>query len=187
VEPGPYIQTVSGRRFNPLEPDPAEIDLGDIARALSNQCRFGGHARSYYSVAQHSCLVSDLVEEQGGDRAAALWALLHDASEAYTGDFPLPIKVNVPGLQAFDRDVELTVRRALKIDSFETWRWATVKKYDTIALHVEAFYLFNNPPAWVDTKIASLYDDYRPAKCWKPRKAERKFLAAYEELRHGSD
>jgi 5'-deoxynucleotidase YfbR-like HD superfamily hydrolase len=92
VEAGPYIQTVSGRRFNPLEPDPDEIDIGDIARALSNQCRFGGHARTYYSVAQHSCLASDLVADRGGDREAALWALLHDASEAYLVDLPHPLK-----------------------------------------------------------------------------------------------
>ncbi len=27
--------------------DPAEVDIGDIARALSNQCRFGGNARVF--------------------------------------------------------------------------------------------------------------------------------------------
>jgi hypothetical protein len=92
MEAGPFIQTVSGRRFNPLEPDPGEVDIGDIARALSHQCRFGGNCRTYYSVAQHSCLVADLVEECGGDPDAVLWALLHDASEAYLVDLPHPLK-----------------------------------------------------------------------------------------------
>lgn len=92
MEAGPYIQTVSGRRFNPFEPDPVEIDIDDIATALANQCRFGGHCRTFYSVAQHSCLASDLVEEGGGSTADALWALLHDASEAYLVDLPHPIK-----------------------------------------------------------------------------------------------
>lgn len=91
-EPGPYIQTVSGRRVNPFAPSLDEIDLGDIAVALSNQCRFGGHTRRYYSVAQHACIVSDQVLAQTGEAYAALWALLHDASEAYLIDLPHPIK-----------------------------------------------------------------------------------------------
>jgi 5'-nucleotidase len=92
MEAGPYIQTVSGRKFNPLEPDPSEVDIGDIARALSHQCRFGGNCRVYYSVAQHSCLASDLAAERGADAEAVLWALLHDASEAYLVDLPHPLK-----------------------------------------------------------------------------------------------
>jgi hypothetical protein len=91
-EPGPYIQTVSGRRVNPFAPSPDDIDLDDIAVALSNQCRFGGHTRRYYSVAQHACIVSDEVLASTGDAYAALWALLHDASEAYLIDLPHPIK-----------------------------------------------------------------------------------------------
>lgn len=92
MEAGPYIQTVSGRRFNPLAPDPGEVDIGDIARALSHQCRFGGNCSVYYSVAQHSCLVADLLSERGADADAVLWALLHDASEAYLVDLPHPLK-----------------------------------------------------------------------------------------------
>ena len=91
-EPGPYIQTVSGRRVNPLDPSPDDIDVHDIAVALSNQCRFGGHTRRYYSVAQHACIVSDQMLERGADAQDALWGLLHDASEAYLVDLPHPLK-----------------------------------------------------------------------------------------------
>jgi uncharacterized protein len=59
---------------------------------LSNQCRFGGHCRAFYSVAQHSCLVADLVAVTGADVADQLWALLHDAPEAYLVDLPHPLK-----------------------------------------------------------------------------------------------
>src|SRR6266540_4351103 len=92
MEAGPYIQTVSGRRFNPLDPDPEQIDIGDIALALSHQCRFGGHCRVFYSVAQHSCVAADLVAERGGSTEDVLWALLHDATEAYLVDLPHPLK-----------------------------------------------------------------------------------------------
>ena len=40
-EPGPFIQTLSGRRVNPLDASPEDIDAADIARALANTCRFG--------------------------------------------------------------------------------------------------------------------------------------------------
>lgn len=76
-----------GNCVHPLSPNPGEIDIEDIARSLSQQCRFLGHTEAIYSVAQHSVLVSEIVP--GED---ALWGLLHDASEAYLGDLPAPIK-----------------------------------------------------------------------------------------------
>src|SRR3954464_11160240 len=90
--PGPYLQTVSGRRVNPFDPDPSQLDPGDMARALGNVCRFGGHARTFYSVAQHAVIVSELVEQRGCDVEAAVAALMPDATEASLGDMPDPIK-----------------------------------------------------------------------------------------------
>src|SRR3954471_8611075 len=90
--PGPYLQTVSVRWVNPFDPDPEQLDAGDIAQALSNQCRFGGHSRVFYSVAQHSAIVSDLVRDRGGSTTDVLAALLHDAGEAYLVDLPHPLK-----------------------------------------------------------------------------------------------
>src|SRR4051794_15527189 len=84
---GGWITTFSRRQFWPLDPHSDEIHIEDIAHSLSQQCRFGGHSRSFYSVAQHSCLVSALCKAND-----ALWGLLHDASEAYLGDIPRPLK-----------------------------------------------------------------------------------------------
>jgi len=93
LEPGPFIQTLSGRRVNPLDAAPEDIDPADIARALANTSRFGGHSRAFYSVAQHSAIVCDLLEQRGGATPDELMAaLLHDAAEAYLGDLPHPIK-----------------------------------------------------------------------------------------------
>jgi uncharacterized protein len=83
----PWIQTYSGLRVTPLNPHPDSILIQDIAHSLSMQCRFSGHIKYFYSVAQHSVLVSYLC-----DSADALWGLLHDATEAYLVDLPSPLK-----------------------------------------------------------------------------------------------
>lgn len=83
----PWIQTYSGRRFTPTNPYVDAIVIQDISHALSMKCRFNGHTRKFYSVAQHCVLVSYICDS--GD---ALWGLLHDASEAYLVDFPAPLK-----------------------------------------------------------------------------------------------
>src|SRR3954465_8762038 len=144
---GPYIQTVSGRWVNPFEPDPAQLDIGDIARALGNQCRFGGHCRAFYSVAQHPVHGSERIERGGADAEEVFAALMHDASEAYLGDMPHPIKhrsplgaafkaaeehleraiharfrvkADVPEIKRVDRALLATERR---IFSGENWHW----------------------------------------------------------------
>src|ERR1017187_10636100 len=83
MAPHGSITTFSGIHFWPLLPNPADIRIEDIAHALSNQCRFAGHAREFYSVAEHSVRVSQLCPPED-----ALWGLLHDASEAYLTDVP---------------------------------------------------------------------------------------------------
>jgi uncharacterized protein len=161
--PGPYLQTVSGRWVNPFDPDPAQLDAGDIARALANQCRFGGHSRAFYSVAQHSVIVSRLVEERGGDVEDAFAALMHDAAEAYLGDMPHPlkhrsplgaafkeaedhleqairdrfgIKPDVPEIKRADRALLATERRAF---SAETWHWPELEGVEALDLELTAW------------------------------------------------
>lgn len=82
-----WIQTFSGRRVSLVDPQPDDIHFEDIAHALAMQCRFNGHSKLFYSVAQHSIHVSRLC-----DRQHALVGLLHDATEAYIGDIVRPLK-----------------------------------------------------------------------------------------------
>lgn len=81
------IVTYTGRVIKPLSPSPRDICIEDIAHSLANQCRFTGHVKQFYSVAQHSILVSEITDFDN-----ALWGLLHDASEAYLSDIARPIK-----------------------------------------------------------------------------------------------
>jgi len=160
--PGPYLQTVSGRWVNPFDPDPEQIDPGDIARALANQCRFGGHSRTFYSVAQHSVIVSELGEQRGGDVEDVFAALMHDAGEAYLGDMPHPlkhrsslgaafkaaeehlerairdrfgIKADVPEIKRADRALLATERRAF---SAEDWHWPELDGVEPLELELTA-------------------------------------------------
>jgi hypothetical protein len=94
------IRTFSGKYINPLDPDPELIDIEDIAHALSNQCRFGGHTVDFFSVAQHCIFMCERITP-----GHELAALLHDASEAYLLDIPKPIKVNLNGYEEAEQRI----------------------------------------------------------------------------------
>lgn len=89
---GAWIQTFTGRAFWPLDPDPEQIAIEDIAHALSLQNRYAGHTFFPYSVARHSLCVMRLLQMWGAPELVQLLGLLHDASEAYLTDIPAPLK-----------------------------------------------------------------------------------------------
>lgn len=103
-----WMQTHSGIAFS-FPPTPKMIAIGDIAHSLSMQCRYNGHCRTFYSVAEHSVLVSDWLLYNVGP-AAARAGLLHDAGEAYLCDVPKPLKPMLGGYReasdALDRVIE---------------------------------------------------------------------------------
>ena len=88
-----WIQTYTGRCVDPLNVDPEEVELADVAHALALKCRFGGHCREFYSVAEHCVRVSVLLQlTYRHDIRLLLLGLLHDASEAYLPDVVAPLK-----------------------------------------------------------------------------------------------
>ena len=125
---GDWMITASGGQYWPLDPRPAEVSIIDIGAALSKLCRFGGHTMRFYSVAEHSVLVSRVVPP---------WlqrqALLHDASEARTGDLPLPARDPrlAPGLRQVESDL---ARALLGPDLHATW--AVAERGETLESRV---------------------------------------------------
>jgi 5'-deoxynucleotidase YfbR-like HD superfamily hydrolase len=177
--PGPYLQTVSGRWVNPFDPNPEQLDAGDIARALANQCRFGGHCRTFYSVAQHSVLVSRLVEERGGDVEDVFAALMHDATEAYLGDMPHPLKHRSPLGAAF-KEAEEHLERAIR-ERFAIKRDVPqIKPADRALLATErrAF----SAETWFWPELDGVPPLDLELTAWPPDEAARAFAERYAEL-----
>jgi hypothetical protein len=172
------IRTYTGRYVHPLDPRPPEIDIKDIAHALSNQCRFGGHTRWFYSVAQHSCLVSVEVFRATKDRRLALWGLLHDASEAYLVDLPKPLKAHPMfgnGYRAAEWRLMKTICHEFFLDPVEP---AIVKHFDRVLVCTEARDLMGREgPPWYDVEM--LDDTILP---WPATMARNEFIEAYRDL-----
>lgn len=101
---GDWIQTFTGRQFWPMDPRAEDIFAIDIAHALSNLCRYSGHCERFYSVAEHSIVVSNHVPAEH-----ALWGLLHDASEAYLVDVPRPLKPFLSGYREAEARIMLAI------------------------------------------------------------------------------
>lgn len=112
---GPWIHTWSGGKFYYLTPKPEEVLIGDIAHALSLQCRFNGHTDEHYSVAEHSVLVSDMVMNDTKSHKSALAGLLHDAAEAYIGDVVSPLKSMLAEYKEIEDRVERCIARAFNL------------------------------------------------------------------------
>ncbi len=104
------ITTLSGKFFDILKPEEYEYDIEEIATALSNLCRYTGHVNTFYSVAEHSVLVSRIVPER-----LALAGLLHDASEAYLGDVSSPLKKLLPEYKRIEDRVQRAISGAFGI------------------------------------------------------------------------
>jgi hypothetical protein len=173
---GDWMQTFTGRQFWPIDPRPEEVSIVDIAHSLSNQCRYAGHCKSFYSVAQHSVMVSYICAPED-----ALWGLLHDAAEAYLVDLPRPVK-RFSDLGWHYKQIEtrlmqvLCVRFNLPIEEPDS-----VSKADDVALMTEMRDLMGMPPAQWREALAN--QPLEPAIIpWGPCASKTEFLRRFEEL-----
>lgn len=138
-----WMETFTGRKFWPLDPSAEDVCIEDIAHALSLICRFGGHVREFYSVAQHSCYVADIVFAR--EPQHALVALMHDAAEAYTGDVVRPIKRGNPVYGAAEAAVWSCIakRFGLPVELPAVVKWA-----DNVVLWNEHAQIMNGKNVW---------------------------------------
>jgi hypothetical protein len=168
-----FIGTFSGLQFWPLDPNPEKILVEDIAHALAHQCRFGGHASKFYSVAEHSVHVSQLCLPEH-----ALWGLLHDASEAYLVDLPRPLKL-LPEFAAY-REAERQLQRAVAARfGLPEDQPVSVTEADDTMLGIEARSLLGSMSVEVIRETRPPFEITDPLL---PVEAEQLFVARFREL-----
>lgn len=161
------IQTFTGEMFDIYYPDPEKINLPDIAHALSMLCRYGGHSRNFYSVAEHSVMMADYFDQRGEQDLARV-ALLHDATEAYMGDLVRPLKMSLSMVRY--REVEAQLQAVI----YEKFRLPPehpleVKDADLRICNDERVVLMLPRPWTIDGLLPLGVD----IQCWSPIQAEQ--------------
>lgn len=131
-----FIMTQSGNRFYFDNMETNNINILDIAHALSNICRFNGHTPTHYSVAKHSVLVATLLPDR-----LKLAGLLHDATEAYMGDVTRPLKRELEAYKAKEDQLHRIIENLFNIVLNDEDR-KLIKKADNEALYHEVRFFF---------------------------------------------
>jgi hypothetical protein len=168
-----WIQTYTSKKFYPRAPLPRDFDIRDIAHALSHQCRFSGHCKTFYSVAEHSIRVSLAVPQ---DTLLARTALMHDASEAYLTDVSKPIKHLLVGYKEMEN---VLMSRLAERFKFTFPLPQIVKMTDVVLLATEARDLMGPAPAEWNLPFPPLAERIVPMN---PEKAKDLFLRRFAFL-----
>ena len=177
------ITTFSGTIFNLIDPRPEMIVLDDIAHHLSMVCRWAGATKEFFSVAQHSVLVSKIVPDH-----LQRWALLHDAAEAYIGDITRPLKAMLSDVGVIERRIMHEIAQAFELGWPEP---ADLAQYDDQIQKLEAVLFIRHDGRFHD-RSGDVCDlaDLRPEQhipsfyltpC-SPIDAKAMFLARYRQL-----
>jgi hypothetical protein len=176
------VESYCGHYLDYLDPRPEHIELEDIARGLSQICRFAGQTNRFYSVAEHAVYVRSLVIEAGYPELG-LAALHHDSHEAYLGDWPSPLKYALDDARlremAYNIDAAICLRLGYGLCP-SAFHHPLVKEMDTLAIRREAAtlkYSHGVGEHWgYETPLLSL-----AGIGWDHDKAEREFLKAHRE------
>ncbi len=172
-------QTHSGIAWNLLDPDPESVRIEDIAHALSNQCRYNGHCKEFYSVAEHSVRVASCLPPKH-----QLAGLLHDAAEAYIGDIVRPLKPLLRDYRAIEEATTRAVLDGLGLSDLQV-NHEVVKYADrSIILATEGRDLMDitqweiwAPDLYHDKFVESALDEVIVP--WSNHEARRRFMDAY--------
>jgi uncharacterized protein len=164
-----FIVTASGTRFYFHDMAANNINIEEIATSLSNICRFGGHCGAFYSVAQHSVMVSHLVSKEH-----ALAALLHDATEAYVGDMVRPLKRQMHKYKEVERIVGRLIEHEFGVDL----DCHEIHTADNKALYAEAMVFFGSVEDW----DLDEFEYHCPIIPLDPIEARALFMKRFDEL-----
>lgn len=166
-----WIQTYTGIAFYPMQPRPEEIDVIDIAHALSMLCRFAGHVERFYSIAEHCVHIHDWIEDE-----YKFAALMHDSSEAYLVDIPKPVKNYLNEYVLIEKNLEAAIFAKYNIPYPFHPR---VKEGDNRILIDERNALLKKPPMLWNHEPEPLGIKIQN---WSPEVAKEQFLDRFNKL-----
>lgn len=175
------VESYSGHFLDYLNPKAEDVELEDIARGLSQVCRFAGQTTRFYSVAEHAVYVRQLVIAAGYPELG-LAALHHDSHEAYVGDWPSPLKFVFDSelLRSITRGIDGAICEKLGIGEPELLKDPIIKEMDTLAMRREAAtlkYSHGVGDHWgFDEPMIPL-----AGTGWDHDRAEREFMRAHAE------
>lgn len=169
---GEWIQTFTGRQFYIFDPLPEDICIEDIAHSLSLLCRFGGHCKDFYSVAEHCIRCSNELQ--------TLPMLLHDAAEAYLMDLPKPIKRQLPEYREAEKRIERAIEEHFQLES-GSLNSDEIKFIDHIMLSTEVDQLL----VPMSIRWAAVSDNFPIViKPMDSKTAEKLFLSEFYRLKN---
>jgi 5'-nucleotidase len=177
-DPNGWMWTYSGKQYWPLDPRLDDVCIEDIAHGLSMLCRYAGQSTYFYSVAEHSILVSLMVPPE-----LALEALLHDATEAYLSDVVRPFKKGLLDYKHWEHLNDEVIRERFRLPLSEHY---LVKEADSNILHTEYRMLMKPFPTHLWSSIPGVFDPNVRLFLWPPAQAEIAFLNRYGALRKQS-
>ena len=174
--PGPWMQTYTGRQFFPLDIRAEDLVIEDIAHALGQLCRYNGHTNDFYSVAEHSVLMTRHAMNLGWPSATLRAVLMHDAAEAYIGDYPQAVKRVIPGIKELEGRIEAALTEKFCLDQSEETK-AQIKELDRRIIKNERQALMPGSHPWMADAYKSLNVTIL---CWPPHKAAERFHQMYQ-------
>jgi 5'-deoxynucleotidase YfbR-like HD superfamily hydrolase len=176
-----WIETFTGKKFYLLEPRIEDIDVLDIAHSLALQCRWTGHCKYHYSIAQHSWYCSFI-----GPENEAFHRLNHDDSEAFISDLSRPLKHYTSAGEAYravEEPLQSLIYNRFGLSSIEP---SSVKIADNQMLYAEKRQLMGLVPWDTDWTDGSGSENLGTADVlieqWSPAHAEDMFLQRFQEL-----
>ena len=174
-----YITTYTGKHFDPTNPDIAQVDIRDIAHALSLICRGNGQVKSFFSVGQHCINAAKEASARGYSNRVILACLLHDAGESYLSDVPRPLKTSMPEyVRTEEHLLDLIYEKYLgsKLDEEEQ---KLVKSIDNDLLYYDLKELLNECSCDIAPKLLiSLNYEFVPFE-----QVEQTYLGLYQQYR----
>lgn len=156
------VATYSGATVDLADPV-GSLRPDDVVVPLSRLARFNGAFPGFYSVAEHSLLVADIIRSRRIDPRIELAALLHDAAEAFVGDLIAPIKNRLIEFAALEHRVLRWIAREFGFDGIYARpdAWSRIEAADRDALDLEQRFRAGEPVVGI--------------RCLEPRQAERAF------------